>query len=118
MERLRNHRRLCALPLIIMLILGGLFAQTASAGIVATESAIGGPELTEQERLQAVIDREDVQERLIERGVDPADAMERAASLSDTEAAEMNARIDALPAGAGGAVTLLLVILILILVLR
>ncbi|WP_290649791.1 PA2779 family protein [Aquisalimonas sp.] len=118
MQSLRNHRRRCMLHLIVLLLISGLFAQTASAGIVGTEIALGGPEFTEQERLQAVIDRDDVRERLIARGVDPAHAMDRAASLSDAEAAEMNAQIDALPAGAAGTVTILLVVIILLLILR
>lgn len=117
MERLRNQRRLCALPLILMLVLSGLFAQTASAGIVGTESMINASAPTEQEQLQSVIERDDVQEQLITRGVDPEDAMERAANLSDTEAAELNAQIDNMPAGSG-AVTILLVVILLLLILR
>ncbi|MFV8835570.1 PA2779 family protein [Aquisalimonas sp.] len=117
MESLRHYRRLCALPLILMLALSGLFAQTASAGIVGTETMISADAPSEQERLQSMIERDDVQEQLIARGVDPADAMERAANLSDAEAAEMNAQIDNLPAGSG-TVTILLVIILLLLILR
>lgn len=122
MERLLAtppFRRLVAAPLIALLVFASIVTPTAGAGIVSTERALAAPEQVqgERERLLAVIDRTDVQERLVAHGVDPAHAAERAASLTEAEAAEMNARIDELPAG-GSAVALLLVIIILLLVLR
>ena len=110
-------RRLLALPLIVVLVIGGLAGQTAAAGIVGTETALEEPMGSEQQRLIGLLERDDVQEQLIARGVDPEHAAERAASLSDAEAAELTAQIDALPAG-GNVVVLLLVIVILLLVLR
>ena len=110
-------RRLLALPLILVLLAGGLVSQTATAGIVGTEAALSEPTGSEQQRLVELLERDDVRDQLVERGVDPKLAAERAGSLSDAEAAEINAQIDAMPAG-GSAVVLLLVVIILLLVLR
>ena len=110
-------RRLLALPLIAVLVVSGIAVQTAAAGIVGTETALEQPVGSEQQRLIGLLEREDVQEQLVARGVDPEHAAERAASLSNAEAAELTAQIDALPAG-GNAVVLLLVIILLLLVLR
>lgn len=116
MQSLTIHR-LLALPLIIVLLVGGFISQTAAAGIVGTEAALAESAGGEQERLVSLIGREDVREQLISRGVDPDHAADRAASLSDAEAAELNAQIDALPAG-GNVVVLLLVVIVLLLILR
>ena len=118
MQSIRQLRRFIALALIAAIISTGLFAQTAAAGIVGTDSVVGEQTTSEQERLKALIDRDDIQEQLTARGVDPADAAERAASMSDAEAAEVMAQIDELPAGGAGVVTLLLVIILLLLILR
>jgi len=82
------------------------------AGIVSTEAAIAG---TERERLAGLLERGDVQQRLQELGVDPAQAKARVAALSDREAAQLAAQLDELPAG--GSSDLLIVALIVFLVL-
>lgn len=68
----------------------------AQAGIVGTEAAVA------QERIAAVLEREEVLARLATYGVDPAEAKARVAALSDDEATRLAAEMDALPAGAGG----------------
>lgn len=82
--------------------------------MVSTEGAIG-----KVDRAQFIntLEREDVQQQLIEMGVDPADALERVAKMTDQEVAELNGKIAQLPAGAGiNTVELLLIIILIILI--
>ena len=62
--------------------------------------------------------RRDVQQRLLELGVEPAEAARRAQQMTDEEITQLHTRMDELPAGQGISTTnLLLIIIILILLL-
>jgi hypothetical protein len=95
----------------------GLAVSSAQAATVSTQmqlSAAQGRDLRDQV-LQALT-RDDVRQQLIARGVDPAAARERVASLSDSELADMHKQIDQLPAGSGalavvGVVAIVLLVL-------
>lgn len=93
----------------------------ARAGIVGTESAIALREASARAATLAHIDRlvmrDDVRARLEALGVDPGAAMERAAALSDTELAQLQARLDDLPAG-GDVLGVLGVVFVVMLVLE
>ncbi|MBD3618122.1 MAG: PA2779 family protein [Chromatiales bacterium] len=111
-------RRAVVFPLVITFLLGGLVGQTAVAGMIGTDAVLAErAELDERARIQALLDREDVQEKLVEYGVSPETAAERVAAMTREEVQKMAQDIDELPAG-GSAVTLLLVIIILLLLLR
>lgn len=83
----------------------------ALAGIVSTEQALGG---AERERLAGVLERSDVQARLLALGVSAQEARERVAALSDAEAAQLAAEIDSLPAGGDVLGVALIVFLVLL----
>jgi len=105
-----RFRRIVASFLI--LCMGAISAPVpALAGIVSTESAIGG---AQRERLAVLLERGDVQARLQELGVEPADARERVAALSDREAAQLAAHLDELPAGGDLLGVALIVFLVLL----
>lgn len=95
------------------------FAQPAGAGVISTESAI---ELQSREarieRISSVLARDSVQSRMLRLGVDPGMATARIASLSDSELLELETRMDDLPAGADGALTVLGIVLLVLLVLE
>ena len=62
--------------------------------------------------------RDDIRGEMIQLGVDPAEATERVASLSDAEIEDIAGRIDELPAGEGlgvliGAAGLVFIILLI-----
>ena len=97
-------RRFVASLLIISLAL----PLPAHAGMVATE------QLLDRERIVTLLERADVQAQLKAHGVSPGEVKARVAALTDSEAAELAARIDELPAGG---VSILGVILIVFLVL-
>jgi hypothetical protein len=96
----------------LILCLGAMSAPVpALAGIVGTDAVVAG---VERERLAGLLERSDVQARLQALGVDPAEARARVAALSDAEAAQLAAQMDALPAGGdvlGAAVLIFLVLL-------
>jgi len=97
---------------LLIVCMGGLSAPLpALAGIVSTETAVLG---AERGRLASMLERSEVQERLLVLGVDPANARVRVAALSDAEAAQLAAQLDELPAGGdilGVAVLIFLVLL-------
>jgi hypothetical protein len=99
-----------------LLIFGGFTAQV-SAGMITTEQALS---LQAREarvtQVQALIMQADVQQALVDLGVDPAQAALRAASLGDRELAQLQGQLETLPAGGSalaliGAVFLVLMIL-------
>lgn len=75
--------------------------QTASAGVVGTRTVMMQAERADTvARVQAALDRDDMQAQLVAQGVDPADAMERVAALTDEELRYLDGRLAELPAGA------------------
>ena len=96
------------LSMLLMLV------TPVQAGMVSTEEI-----LHRQDRAQLgrMLEREDVQQQLIDMGVDPASALTRVDQMTEEEVALLNDRLAELPAGAGiGTVEILLIIIILILI--
>jgi hypothetical protein len=93
------------------------FTPVVQAGVIGTEQALasGSMELA-RDRIATTLARADVQAQLAARGVDPAVVAARVASLSDAEVAEMDARIDQMPAGGDGILGTLVFIFIVLLI--
>ena len=62
-----------------------------------------------------MLDREEVRQQLVDRGVDPDYAKQRIAALSDQQISEIKANIDEMPAGSGVVGILIAVLLVLVL---
>ena len=79
------------------------FMQGAQAGMIGTDqvAAAGAPVSagSAQARLGELLQRDDVVAALRERGVSAEQARERVAALTEAEAAQLAATIDAAPAG-------------------
>ena len=89
-------RNLCVYVLALNFLTFGM-AQTASAALIGTQSALASQERTARiAHIQSALDRE--MEML---GVNPADAQARVAALTDSEIAQLDQRVSQLPAGAG-----------------
>ncbi|MCO5119759.1 MAG: PA2779 family protein [Burkholderiaceae bacterium] len=94
------------------------FLQTAQATLIGTEQVARAQtsRTDDRARIDAALARTDVQERLRELGVDPLQASERVAALTDEEAARLAASLENAPAGAGpgviGAVVFVFVLLL------
>ena len=96
------------------------FVSFANAGVVSTADAFASSERAEHvARIDTLLARQEVQERLLAYGVEPGDVVERLAGLSDAEVALLHDSIDEQVAGGDalsiiGAVFLVLLILELV----
>jgi hypothetical protein len=98
------------ITLLALCFLGGQVA-TAQAAMINTWELTKSQQLTDQRaQLQAQLDREEVQNKLIELGASPALIQERIDNLTLSELQQLNDQIDTLPAG--GFIGVLLVIFI------
>jgi hypothetical protein len=97
--------------LLIISISGLGVVLPAQAALLPTDSVAAG---AERARLAALLERTEVAAALQAHGVDPADVKARVAALTDEEAAQVAARIDALPAGGSIVGALVLVFLVLL----
>lgn len=106
-------KRIIILTTVLTSIL--VTAPFAQASMVTTPEVIAR---SERDQMLTLLKREDVQQQLVERGIDPQAALARVNQLTNEELEQLDGRISALPAGSGVSnVELLLIIIILILVL-
>jgi len=115
MPQLRRRVAL-ALALVLFALTGPVDA--ARAALVTTEQAIAGQVAGgERARVSAFLARADVRAQMVALGVDPAEAAQRVAGLSDAEVQRIAGHLDRLPAGqsAIGAVVGAVVIIFLVL---
>lgn len=88
----------------------------AYAAIVSTEQLAGQAELTaKRAELKQMLARDDVKHQMLALGVDSSMVQERINGLTAAELAQLESRMDQLPAGSGALGTMALVLLILIL---
>lgn len=98
-----------------MLLVSGL----AQAAPVSTTSLLDRENAAsvnaDRARLMTLVQREDVAKQLSALGVDPANAQKRVADMSPAEVAQLNQRIDSLPAGSGilGVAVLIFIVFII-----
>lgn len=106
-------------PTVALMVTASLitfgFTPPAFAGVVGTEAAIQNQERNARiERINSVLARDNVQQQLVRLGVDPANAQQRIASLSDQELASLELRMNEIPAGAGAIEVLGITLLVLL----
>jgi hypothetical protein len=94
-----------------------LSTMPARAEMIGTAALLAPSADAQRDRVDAFIARDDVRQQFEALGVDPAEAAQRVAGLTDAELQTLSGRIDELPAGAG-AVELVLVIILILLVLE
>ncbi|GGB79763.1 hypothetical protein GCM10011352_01780 [Marinobacterium zhoushanense] len=88
----------------------------AYAAIVGTDQIAAETELdTQRARIHDMLARDDVKQQMIDLGVDPNMVQERVNGMTPAELAQVEGRLDQLPAGSGALGTIALVLLILIL---
>jgi len=94
--------------------------QTVQAAMISSEQVAGvvaNPN-GEQDRanIMSTLSRQDVQAALIARGIDPAQAQNRVAALTDEEASIMASHLDSAAAGGDGIIgAIVLIFLVLLL---
>ena len=98
----RDLRQALALGLAIMMATMTLPIGLAQAKMVTTDQVIERSSLADDRaRVQDFLSRADVQHQLTLLGVDPDEAANRVASLSDEEIQQIAGRLDEMPAGEG-----------------
>jgi len=102
--------------LIIAFIVSlSLFSCTMFAGIISTKDVLH--ESSTHVTINTFLAKQEVQAKLAELGVSSENIQERIASLTDDEIAQINQKIDSMPAGgsAGGAILGVLVFIFIVL---
>ena len=91
---------------------------SAQAALIPTEqvAAAQAPVGSGHERLNATLDRADVQTALQQRGISVDQARARVAALTDEEAAHVASQIDQAPAGASDVLGTIIFIFVLLLI--
>lgn len=85
---------------LAVLVFWSALVSTASAAVLSTRDAQSLQVLERQPgEVQAVLARADVQQAMINLGVDPVQAQLRVASLSESELTQLQGQLDTLPAG-------------------
>lgn len=114
---MKRLQRILAIVLSLSLIHVSL-VQTAHATLVSTEEvarlAEGEATGSGHARLAAALSRADVRAAMERQGVDPTQALERAAALTDAEAEQLAQKFDSAPAG--GIIGALLLVFFVLLV--
>lgn len=114
-------KRLIVTLLVTMLGFQSLVVVPAQAAMISTSDVIAADNslASDRDRLNALMQREDVRAEMRRQGVDPDEAAARVAALSDTEVAQLTAQIDELPAGQSaigvivGAIVLVFLVLLI-----
>lgn len=112
-----RRRRFGPSVLMLCALLVAPLQSTSYAAVIGTEHYLGALEREQAlDRIDAVLAREEVRERLEQLGVDPAQAFERAAALSDAELIALAENLEELPAGGDllGVIGIVFVVLLIL----
>jgi hypothetical protein len=100
MRAIPQLRRHVALALaVVMFVLTGPLDAAHAALITSGQAIEAGAAGGERDRVAAFLAREDVREEMVALGVDPVEAVNRVAGLSDAEVRRIAGHLDQLPAG-------------------
>lgn len=93
----------------------GSVTLPAQAAMISTPEVIQSQQSAyDREQLASLLDREEIQEKLLSMGVAPDSVQERITSMTDFEIAQLNQQINDLPAGGVlGAIVLIFVVFII-----
>jgi hypothetical protein len=108
-----SHRRTSWIPLLTALL--SLFQfQPAQAAMVSTDQAIVTAKInTDRDKVQALLKRADVLQKLEAMGINAETAKTRVAALSDSEIESIAGKLDKLPAGGNLSQTDIIIILLI-----
>lgn len=119
----RLMQAVCAPLAALMFVTAGPLPM-AHAAMVPTEQVLRSTDqatpaaiATDRERLATFLAREDVRRQMQSLGVDPNEANQRVAAMSDAEVARLVGRLDQTPAGAGWFGTLIWAVVVIAIIL-
>ncbi len=117
MEDLRRFAKPICHVLVLLLLTAWGYVPVAKAAIIGTETVVNAEHAQQQrEHINALLQREQVQNYLSARGVDSAYLQSRIDSLSDAEVETLANRLDRMPAG-GDLLTIALIAFIVLVIL-
>jgi hypothetical protein len=100
MKNMRRKIKPVSLFLAIFMLLISMPYQSAIAAMISTEEVmISAGAVEARAIISELLAREEIQQALISRGIDPIEAQARVGSLSDAEAVRFAGMIEQLPAG-------------------
>lgn len=101
--------------LTFALLVLGMHMPAAQAALIGTDAVVRAEQAQQDRaRLENLLNREDVKQRLLAHGVDAADVKARVDALSDSEVQTLAQRIDQLPAGGDGLGVLVFIFVLLL----
>ncbi|MFD1008657.1 MULTISPECIES: PA2779 family protein [Oceanisphaera] len=107
-------------PLLILSLMMGtmpIAVQAQPSQLVSTQSALDAVQISdERDRINDLLARSDVQEQLMNYGVEMSEVEARVAAMSDQEVLQMADQLDNMPAGANAVIGALLTVFIVLLV--
>ena len=107
-------RKRIVVSILSISILGLSLPATSYAGMIDTQTLIQTQNIeTSRAHLNHLVSEENVINKMLELGVDPADVQARIAALTDDEVHQLDQRLDQMPAG-GVLATIGLVFVILL----
>lgn len=110
-------KRLVAILLTACISHQGL-VQSAAAATIGTQTMLElGDRAAAVSRVRSSLARADVRDAMVKLGVDPSQARERIAALTDAEIAQLDRELAKLPAGGDGGWILLVIVLTVLIVL-
>ena len=104
---------------VLILNLAGVGApQLAYAELIGTQKLMDSQTRDGRlARINAVLARDEIREQFIKMGVDPRDAQERVAALTDAELAMLEQRLESLPAG-GSVLAIIGIVFVVLIILE
>ncbi|MBD3611351.1 MAG: PA2779 family protein [Hydrogenovibrio crunogenus] len=99
----------------VLLSLLSVITLPVQAAMLSTQQLVQESSMTsERAKLNAMMQREDIQSQFVEMGVSPEDVQQRVAALTDAEVAELNHQMEQVPAGGDVLGVLVLIFLVFI----
>lgn len=116
---MKQFKKLISLALTVSVLFLGM-VQPAQAALVGSdqvaETVIAPASQQDRARVMEAFSRPEVQAELVKRGVDPAQARDRIAALSDEETATLARQIDAAPAGGNAIIGAIVFVFLVLLI--
>lgn len=99
---------------ILIVLMAWTPYQIAQAGMIGTDQVVTTSSSVDRSTVLNFVTRSDVASQLQFFGIDPANAKDRVAAMTDEEVQSLAGKINALPAGAGSGAWVLVVIAVVV----
>jgi urease gamma subunit len=115
---IRAMKKLVLSLTIATFFITSVILPTARASVIDTTSYLQAQNDSFRTEMQTFLSRDDVHKQLVALGVNPSDARDRVAALTDQELRQLQERINELPAGGDALLAVLGAVLVVLIVLE